>query len=241
MRIVMSLALLLIGASCLSAQAQVSAAQEAAARRQIENAARAADAKATEQLKQLNAGNPAAKDKVAVPLFNVEALPKPITTIPSSKSLDIEQLAQSMQGKSQLPSPPTLIAFVSVSMPKPSLDRLLSDAERYGATVIIRGMVGGSIPTTAELVQKLLAGRQIAWNIDPEAFKRYRISSVPAYVLVKGGSEASTACEDGMQCFAEADYLKLSGDVPLRFALEQFATQQRFVPDISSFEKRRTP
>jgi conjugal transfer pilus assembly protein TrbC len=195
-----------------------------AMRRRTDEAVRQAEAKAQAQRN--------------APRFNVDAIPTPLPSagaVPSNT--DLELLARDMMAKVSLPQGPQLIAFATLSMPKPSLDRLIDDAARHGVTVLIRGMVEGSIPKTAERVQKLMEKRQVAWNIDPEAFKRYGIANVPAYVFIRAGAEASTTCGD-MQCFANSDFMKLSGDVPLSYALDQFETRPEFAADVRRFRQK---
>ena len=199
----------------------------------IARAAAMADAKANAAVTNNNA---AANQVAGVPLINVDALPKPLVSSASAaRGLDLEALAAKYASSAQLPQGPTMLAFVSLQMPTQSLKRLLIDAERYGVTLVLRGMVGGSITQTAIRVQKLLGTRKVAWVIDSEAFKRYQVQAVPTYVFVRNGSQAIPSC-GAEQCEAPNGFVQLAGDVPIRYALDQFQAQQGFATAVEQFQ-----
>jgi type-F conjugative transfer system pilin assembly protein TrbC len=87
-----------------------------------------------------------------------------------------------------------LVVFVSLGMPAASLDRLIADAERLHAPLVLRGITGGSIKATAERIERLNAGRKVGWQIDPAMFKRFDVRAVPAFVLVDPARPVTVDC-----------------------------------------------
>jgi conjugal transfer pilus assembly protein TrbC len=124
-------------------------------------------------------------------------------------------LEQQTQG---VPAPGGLSVFVSLSMPRGSLELLVAEAERSGATLVLRGMVDRSISKTMLKVQRLIGPRQVAWAIDPDAFARFRVEAVPVFVLTRQGARIE-GC-GGEACFPQDDYVRLAGDVSITFALD---------------------
>ncbi|GHT93173.1 hypothetical protein FACS1894122_08010 [Alphaproteobacteria bacterium] len=103
----------------------------------------------------------------------------------------------------------TLI-FVSFSMPKASLKELSDQCQKYGATLVIRGLYEGSFTKTKD---KILEISETGLNLDitPELFKRYDIHKVPTFVLIKNGEEVS----------------RLSGNVTFEFVSEKFMENEK--------------
>jgi type-F conjugative transfer system pilin assembly protein TrbC len=87
-----------------------------------------------------------------------------------------------------------LVVFVSLGMPAASLDRLIADAERLRAPLVLRGITGGSIKATAERIERLNAGRKVGWQIDPAMFKRFDVRAVPAFVLIDPARPVTVDC-----------------------------------------------
>jgi conjugal transfer pilus assembly protein TrbC len=165
---------------------------------------------------------------------NVDHLPKPAA---SASNVDIEALARKLDAVSHLlpmSGRPSLMAFVSFSMPKASLERLVADAETYGATLVLRGLVDGNLMKTANAAHDLIGSRKVAWIIDPQAYKRFDVDSVPTYVLVRANA-LPHACALH-ECFDECDYARVSGDVTTRYALDKIASLvPGFAPDAERF------
>jgi conjugal transfer pilus assembly protein TrbC len=124
-------------------------------------------------------------------------------------------LEQQAQG---VPAQGGLSVFVSLSMPRGSLELLVAEAERTGATLVLRGMVDRSISKTMRAVQKLIGQRKVAWAIDPDAFARFRVETVPVFVLTRQGARFE-GCGDEA-CFQQDDYVRLSGDMSIAYALD---------------------
>jgi conjugal transfer pilus assembly protein TrbC len=171
---------------------------------------------------------------------NIERLPQP----QSSKPLSLEAIARGYAaGEDLLAQPqglasgPALLVFVSFSMPGPTLDRLLDQAARAKASLVLRGFVNGSLQETVLRVQRLIGKREVAFQIDPQAFDRFAIDKTPSFVLVRDGAEAKP-CSTG-QCFAPDAFVSTAGDVSLDYALEHIQrVAPKFSRDVTTFLKR---
>jgi conjugal transfer pilus assembly protein TrbC len=168
----------------------------------------------------------------------IEALPQPLTKTP----IDLEALAKGFDAHADLPGSaaptgPRLLVFVSFAMPEATITRLLDQAARAQATLVLRGLVNGSIRDTVDRMQRLIGNRQVAVQIDPQAFDRFTVVRTPSFVLVRDGA-ATLPCAAGM-CIAKNQFALAAGDVSLDYALRFF---ERSTPtlarDASSFLRR---
>lgn len=158
----------------------------------------------------------------------IDALPQPATT----PRVDIEAIARGFSaesGPAAFAIGPALFVFVSFAMPEPSLSRLVDQAARAGATLVLRGFVDGSLRETVARMQSLIGSRRVAAQIDPEAFDRYAIGRTPSFVLLRSGA-SSRPC-GSTTCVAPDGFVLAAGDVSLDYALEQF---QRSAPGMSN-------
>jgi len=114
-----------------------------------------------------------------------------------------------------------LLIFVSTTMPEASIDRILTDAQRAGAVVMINGMVGNSMRNTKNTILNLNKGRRVGWQIDPPTFRKFGVTVVPTVVLAMNPVRR-TACEEknDNKCIDEKFY-GVEGDVPLDYALQK--------------------
>ncbi len=171
---------------------------------------------------------------------NVEALPQP----ESRTLIDLEALARGYASRSDaitqaqgMVAGPGLLVFVSLSMPRPTLQRLVDQAARAKASIVLRGFANGSLRDTVAQVQGLIGSRQVAVQIDPQAFDRYAVARVPTFVLVRDGTRP-VACASG-SCAPADSYLRASGDVSLDYALEHMRrSAPGFGPPADTFLKR---
>lgn len=152
----------------------------------------------------------------------IENLPQPVTRMPIdleaiSKGFDLQngtQAAALGPGKAG----PKVLIFVSFAMPEPTLQRLVDQAARAGAMLVLRGLVNGSIRDTAIRMQALIGSRRVAVQIDPEAFDRYGITRTPTFVLLKSGPPVRECPTHA--CDQSRSYNKVAGDVTLPYALK---------------------
>ncbi len=170
---------------------------------------------------------------------NLDALPQPAASGKPVPPVDVEAIARHfgrMGNPNQRALPqdgtPRLLAFVSFSMPMETLQRMAADAERSHTTLVLRGMIEGDMQKTMRAVKDVIGRHKVAWFIDPDAFTRFAVTSVPSYVLLK--REAVARDCGGNQCFAEGDFAKVSGDVSIDYALDHIASQLPHYRDIVS-------
>jgi conjugal transfer pilus assembly protein TrbC len=160
--------------------------------------------------------------RVAVPAApRIDNLPQPATRLPIdleaiSRGFDLQTGAPAMAKPAGQAGPMVLI-FVSFSMPQATLQRLLDQASRAGATLVLRGLVNGSIRDTVTRMQLLIGSRRVAVQIDPEAFDRYGITRTPTFVLAKDGA-ATEVCAT-RACGSSQQFVKVAGDVTLEYAM----------------------
>ena len=152
---------------------------------------------------------------------NIAALPQPSMTRP----LDLEAISRGFEANAELiaqaqgmVSGPGLLVFVSFTMPEPTLKRLVDQAARAKATLVLRGFVDGSLRETVLRVQRLIGKKKVVFQIDPQAFDRFAISQTPSFVLVRDGARTNS-CASG-QCFPSDAFVVTAGDVSLDYALE---------------------
>ena len=123
--------------------------------------------------------------------------------------------------------------FITLDMPRTSLQRLVDQAARTGATLVLRGLKAQSMRQTLAAVSELLESRGVSWVIDPDAFTRFQVSAAPTFVLTLADESlpntpgfgsvpvlprcAGTGCATPTP---EAAYLSVSGDVSLDYALD---------------------
>ena len=129
------------------------------------SAAEQADASAWRQRSDKAIESAAQAPAPAIPNWNnLPDAASPVTDILPA----VERFQGYMAQQSQLPlAPGGLSVFVSLSMPRGSLDLLVAEAERTGATLVLRGMVDRSISKTVQTIKKLIGSRQISSTIDP--------------------------------------------------------------------------
>lgn len=113
---------------------------------------------------------------------------------------------------------------VSFSMPPADLRRLGRDAQKAGATIVIRGLVRGSFKET------LLAAKQVfdedslgGVSIDPNVFRAFDIQAVPTFIAAAGPVQP---CAKGLECTPAAPpHDRIGGNIPLGAALQLLKAQ----------------
>ena len=143
----------------------------------------------------------------------------------SFRSLPISKPASSDRG-------PELMVFVSFSIPRPSLERIVAESERTGAVLVMRGLKGNSLTRMGEEVAQLIGKRQVTAIIHPPAFTQFKVTQVPALVLANA-SQATRIGTDG--CASPSSFVKVDGDVSQGYALDLI---ERQVPAWSEVARR---
>lgn len=153
----------------------------------------------------------------------IGALPQPLI----QRHIDLGAIAKGFEAKGQratgaeaVREGPTLLVFVSFSMPSASLSRLVDQAARIRAILVLRGFVEGSLQKTVLQAQNLIGQRKVGFQIDPQAFDRFSVGVTPTFVLLKAGA-LPAPCAAGI-CFPTSSYVSVAGDVSIDYALEYF-------------------
>lgn len=172
--------------------------------------------------------------------------PAPLGSIdeirPTSPDIDLDALMARYGAMHETPAlagdREQLLVFISASVPRESLWRLARQAASVGAPLVLRGVVGGDFPATAEFMRDILGependGRPPATSsnkthshrkpralIDPTMFARFDVRQVPAVVLVPDG-----ACVAGIRACPHDTpaHVHVAGDVTLDYALDHIA------------------
>jgi conjugal transfer pilus assembly protein TrbC len=155
--------------------------------------------------------------------------PPRVNLPPAAAPSDIEALARAgarLGGPSaQTTAASPLRIFITLEMPRASLQLLTDQAARSGAVLVLRGLKANSMRETLAAVSSLIGERQVAWVIDPEAFARHRIERAPTFVLSLD-DRADTATSCGTDCRTPPAFVSVSGDVSLDHALDTLARQR---------------
>jgi conjugal transfer pilus assembly protein TrbC len=192
----------------------------------IEAATRAAEAADAQAWRQRDARALEAAASAEASPRNWQALPTPTT--PPQDILPMVERFQGFLADQQVGGTPAsggLSVFVSLGMPEGSLAHLVDEAARTGATLVLRGMVEQSLTKTLLAVRRLTGDRPVAWTIDPEAFARFQVETVPVFVLTRAGARPAGCGEE--VGFGQDDTLRLAGDVSIAYALD---TMERLAP-----------
>jgi len=133
------------------------------------------------------------------------------------------QIGSAMSPGALPPQEPALRIFVTLDIPLGSLRRLVDQAERSGAVLVLRGLKNQSMRQTVAAVSDLLGERKAGWVIDPEAFERHGVEAAPTFLLTTG--EDAPPCS-ATTCTVPRPFISVSGDVSLDYALEHMARRQ---------------
>ncbi len=132
---------------------------------------------------------------------------------------DTDTLYQSIR------NPWSSYVFVSTLMPESTLIALARQASVIHAVMVINGFPSGdhgwqkSQMFVREINDACCGSRPPSWQIYPQLFQQYHISSVPAIVIAKtGGTRAQ-------------DFARVTGDIGFGEALKLFAQKSSY-PDI---------
>ncbi len=110
-------------------------------------------------------------------------------TVPGSTApLPAERHAESLAGNAVgRGGTAEILIFTSLSVPAVSWRQWARDAARTGAPLVLRGVGVGGLPDTAKRIGARLGGAEAGVAIDPRLFRLFRVSRVPAVVVVPGG------------------------------------------------------
>jgi len=170
-----------------------------------------------------DANNPATKN--ATNVF-------PNVPTPERAGIDIEALAKQYEKKAAARKMDDLMIFASFTMPKESLKRLVRQANRVGASVVLNGFKANSLKATSQAINELgeQSGNVI---VNPKAFTKYKVKAVPTMVLA---SPANIDQVDNEGCALPDNFVAVAGDVSLDYALDEIARRSpQFEPVASRY------
>ena len=110
-----------------------------------------------------------------------------------------------------------LLVFVSFSMSKQSLQAWARQAKKAGGTLVLRGLVENSLRKTLLQIKDVLGAENLnTLNIDPVAFERFGIHTVPAVIVSDQIQEAPA-----LALSEKLRFDVIYGDVGLAYALKK--------------------
>jgi conjugal transfer pilus assembly protein TrbC len=149
----------------------------------------------------------------------------PTVDLSKLKNADLSRIAEQYQAVKEAGEVAQreegLLIFISLSMPAESLSRLVDQAIRFNAPLIIRGTEKDSLAATVAKVTTILKQREAEIQIDPRLFTRFKIDSVPAFVAIEPNANK---------------YGVVYGDVTTDYALQ---TMERSMPSVANYAKQR--
>lgn len=126
---------------------------------------------------------------------------------------------------SKIPNEPQgqLKIFISSSVPKKSLKNLASEVRNVGGVLVLRGFINNSFKESVNFIKELHS-QGVSAIVDPHSFKLYDITQVPSFVLISDNNK----CHPKI-CTPLHD--KISGNINLKYALEQIKERGSFSKD----------
>lgn len=131
--------------------------------------------------------------------------------------------ASMIRGESPRESIPSLLVFVSMSMPSEMLELYGKQVSAAGGVLVIRGLVGNSMRQTVAALQSLVDKTGAETLVDPTLYQRFKVSRVPTIILTDGVlspcSPEETNCDTATPVYDE-----IAGNVTLEYALSMFTS-----------------
>lgn len=131
--------------------------------------------------------------------------------------------ASMIRGEAPRESIPSLLVFVSMSMPSEMLELYGKQVSAAGGVLVIRGLVGNSMRQTVAALQSLVEKTGAETLVDPTLYQRFKVSRVPTIILTDGVLTPCTPEEKNCEA-ATPVYDEIAGNVTLEYALSVFAS-----------------
>ena len=149
---------------------------------------------------------------------------------PAPSGVDIQALARRYEQRAQARMTDDLMIFVSFSMPAASLKRMVAQGRLVGASVVLNGFKNNSMKETTQAIQNLGEGRGHV-VVNPNAFVKYKIRSVPTVVLTKPNASDQLDAEG---CALPDTYAAVVGDVSLDYSLDTIARRDARFSEVAT-------
>lgn len=117
---------------------------------------------------------------------------------------------------------PTLMVFISSSMPEQALRDLAIQTKKADGIMVINGFVGGKLSSTIEFLKPYIEETEVMINIDPTMFELFKVTSVPEIIVTTEPLTPCTPDKGGCE-YVVPKHDRIKGNVTLYYALEQFS------------------
>ncbi len=127
-----------------------------------------------------------------------------------------------LSGKVAIDPIPTLLVFVSLSMPKPLLEQYAEQTAQAGGKLVLQGLVDNSMKKTVAVIGEMMVKHKANLIVDPTLFNLFQVNSVPFIVVTDGKISpcADTECQR-----QKPTYDSIYGNISLYYALEKFSSE----------------
>ncbi|MCG9658642.1 type-F conjugative transfer system pilin assembly protein TrbC [Vibrio mediterranei] len=117
---------------------------------------------------------------------------------------------------------PTLLVFISSSMPKTLLMELARQTYQAKGSLVIKGFIGGKLSSTLAFIEPIAQETGVNILIDPTMFDLFDVKVVPEILVI---SAPLHPCEPNKgECIRVLPtHDRIKGNVSLYYALEQFS------------------
>ena len=166
----------------------------------------------------------------AQPPRSIPQLPPAPTALSTIDIAAIANQGAALPAQAAVATDPTALRiFITLEMPRESLERLVDQAARSGAVLVLRGLKAQSLRETLAATSALIGTRRVNWVIDPDAFARYHVEVAPTFVLTLADASPATSLAALTEpaepradtgCTTPSAFVSVTGDVSLDYALE---------------------
>lgn len=180
--------------------------------------------------------------------LNLGAVPAPMIQIKDSLTETAASYGKKLK-RYQVSDKPKykLNLFVSFSMPEASIKKYIRDAAKLGRDNITLSLVGFkkgmNMQQTSAHIGKLTKGVNVAFEINPPAFDRFNVKSVPTLVVYHDDPLYEAKCATGQQPEKSKDVEHFEGtvgDVSIGYSIEKLLDnpETQFRPYLERLEKK---
>ncbi|GAB6071515.1 type-F conjugative transfer system pilin assembly protein TrbC [Thiomicrorhabdus hydrogeniphila] len=169
-----------------------------------------------------------AYEKAKPSQLNLGAIPTPQARLKGGFATSAENYGKQLKGLSTVKNPTNkLNLFISFSMPESSIKKYIKEAAKLGReniTLTLIGLKQGlGMKDTSAVIGQLTKGVDVVVEINPPAFERFNITTVPTLVVYYNDPLYEAKCATGQQPEKKdiEHYEGVIGDVSISYALEK--------------------